>query len=67
MYAIRSYYEWYKNSVAISGETKQYYYAKDGLSGTYYCMVTTIKGDEFKSNEITRGAMAAMQISYNFV
>ncbi len=56
-------YQWYNNGTAIAGATKQYYYNASGLSGEYYCMVTTnSRGDEFSSNTIAISIQQAINI-----
>jgi hypothetical protein len=44
-------YQWFKNGVAVSGATKEYYEEKKGekLHGCYYVEVTTIDGKEYVS------------------
>ncbi|MDR3705825.1 MAG: YDG domain-containing protein, partial [Paludibacteraceae bacterium] len=37
-------YQWYKDGVAISGATKQFYYQNDGLNGSYSIRLTTTDG-----------------------
>ncbi len=53
-------YQWYRNGAAISGATNQYYYASDGLSGEYYCMLD----QRFNSEVWTGGAVAATMDVY---
>jgi hypothetical protein len=55
-------YQWYKGGVQLAGETKQYYYASDGLSGEYYCEVTTVKGEKFYSNTISVNVPKALEV-----
>ncbi len=43
-------YQWYNDGIMINGATKQFYYNTSGLSGEYYCEVTTISGDKFTSD-----------------
>ena len=45
-------YQWYKNDVAITGETKQYYQEIGGLNGSYYVKVITTDGNTGVSNNI---------------
>lgn len=44
-------YQWYKDGVAVSGATKEYYEEKKGekLHGCYYVEVTTAEGREYVS------------------
>ncbi len=52
-------YQWYQNGSQINGAEKQYYYSESGLTGVYYCVVTTINGDELTSNSINKSAPVA--------
>ena len=45
-------YQWYKNDVAITGETKQYYQEIGGLNGSYFVKVITTDGNTGISNTI---------------
>jgi hypothetical protein len=45
-------YQWYKNDVALTGETKQYYQETGGLNGSYYVKVITTDGKTGVSNTI---------------
>ncbi len=38
-------YQWYRDGVAMSGETQQRLYNPDGLQGIYYCAVTDVDGN----------------------
>ena len=48
-------YQWYKDDVAIAGETKQFYQESGGLNGSYYVQVTTTDGKTGVSNVIEVG------------
>lgn len=55
-------YQWYRNESIISGAVKQYYYSSEGLSGEYYCVVTTLKGDMFTSNSLSTSSVTSMSV-----
>jgi hypothetical protein len=55
-------YQWYRNESIISGAEKQYYYSSEGLSGEYYCVVTTLKGDQFTSNSLSTSSVLSMSV-----
>ena len=45
-------YQWYKNDVPVTGETKQFYSEIGGLNGRYYVMAQVENGNWEKSNII---------------
>ena len=49
---IFSTYQWYKNDVELTGQTKQYYQEVGGLNGTYYVKVVATDGRTGTSNTI---------------
>jgi hypothetical protein len=55
-------YQWYKDGVPMAGETNQYYYTSEGLSGEYYCEVTTIKDETFNSNTLLVNVQKALEV-----
>ena len=42
-------YQWYKDGVAITGATKQFYQDPDGLTGSYSVELTTVDGQTLSS------------------
>ena len=51
-------YQWYKNEIILTGETKQYYQETGGLNGSYHVEVTTTDGYTGTSNIIMVGTPA---------
>jgi hypothetical protein len=44
-------YQWYENGALLSGETQQRLYNPNGLSGSYYCVMTTTDGKQIYTCE----------------
>ena len=49
--SVFSSYRWYENGTLLAGETNQRLYRAGGLSGTYYCEITTRDGFTFLTCE----------------
>lgn len=56
-------YQWYKNDVPVTGETKQFYSEIGGLNGRYYVMAQVENGNWEKSNIIECSNAAKLRVN----
>ena len=56
-------YQWYKNDVPVTGETKQFYSEIGGLNGRYYVMAQVENGNWEKSNIIECSNAAKLKVN----
>ena len=56
-------YQWYKNDVPVTGETKQFYSEIGGLNGRYYVMAQVVNGNWEKSNIIECSNAAKLKVN----